>query len=208
MNLLSPKIKNALKADDFYRKPRSPLEYKVFLANQFTKANVKFSKLTYLKYKVNIIITQDLIRDFKLPEKVIESIIENERKEFKYRDYLLLISSKQELSESLIRKYKDVLQWHSISCHQKLSEEFILEHKSYVDWHHIAFMQELSEQFVLDNIDKLTYRFLSFSKYLDKYSKELQRLILANTIQFNDSDDLKCYTNYMRDELEKHKMFI
>ena len=44
------------------------------------------------------------------------------------------ISSRQKLSESFIREFRDKVNWWNISMYQNLSEEFIYEFRDKVNW--------------------------------------------------------------------------
>lgn len=53
-----------------------------------------------------------------------------------------------EISDFIIEKHADKVNWPVISCDQKLSEEFIEKHIDKVNWNHILQKQELSDEFI------------------------------------------------------------
>ena len=64
----------------------------------------------------------------------------------------------QNLSEDLIREFKDKLDWKMISSKQKLSEDFIRKFQDKVDWASISSEQELSEDFFREFQDKMYWQ--------------------------------------------------
>ena len=68
------------------------------------------------------------------------------------------ISQNSQLSEDLIREFKDKVKWTKISQHQRLSEKFIEEMAEYVNWSKIAQYQTLSEEFKKKYAKKLKVR--------------------------------------------------
>ena len=75
----------------------------------------------------------------------------------KFRDKVnwYSVSSWQTLSEEFIREFKDEVDWYSISWFQILSEEFIIEFKDKVNWSGISEHQKLSEEFICENLDNI-----------------------------------------------------
>jgi hypothetical protein len=80
------------------------------------------------------------------------------------------ISSKQELSESFIREFKDRVDWACISSSQALSEDFIIEFQDRVKWGVIAEKQVLSDEFR--------------EKFIKKPAEEIDNEALLKTLEF------------------------
>lgn len=67
----------------------------------------------------------------------------------------------QILTEEVIDKYKERVSWHNVSRCQKLSEPFIEKHKDRVDWIYISCAQQISESFIEKHRDKFNWHLIS-----------------------------------------------
>jgi hypothetical protein len=137
-------------------------------------------------------------------------------KAFKYIDINLedwsYISCEYKLSEDFIRKYQDKVDWHWISITQKLSLQFIEEFENKVDWYYISKYQKLNTQFIYKYENRIDFSFLIESKYLDKYSKEIQRFILnqiMHDVKNYDKNYYNCFlTSYMKEQYNRLSIML
>jgi Txe/YoeB family toxin of Txe-Axe toxin-antitoxin module len=140
----------------------------------------------------------------ELPQRVLERLITDFDKDHwkkicstfwlseelidKYSDRLNWdeVSFHQKLNYAAIDKYADKLNWKYVSQYQKLSEELIDKYSSKVDWSHIFRDQELSEDFIRKNMSKLDTSgeiqlLIKLTKH--NYSEELQLFVLKKLLQ-------------------------
>ncbi|BAO04962.1 ORF MSV205 tryptophan repeat gene family protein [Clostridium botulinum B str. Osaka05] len=54
------------------------------------------------------------------------------------------ISKNKNLTENLIREFKENVNWFYISCFQNLSEDFLIEFKNKIYWNNTHYCKELS----------------------------------------------------------------
>ena len=78
------------------------------------------------------------------------------------------ISYFQKLSEEFIREFRNRVVWKCISSYQKLSEEFVREFRDSVDWKHIFYYQELSEDFVHEFRNRVDWYQISITQHLSE----------------------------------------
>ena len=88
------------------------------------------------------------------------------------------------LSEEIIEKHADEVNWKHISTYQKLSEKFIEKFADKVNWHSICMYQKLSEQFIEQFTDKVDWNYISMDQklsenFIRKHRNELNRWNIA-----------------------------
>ena len=110
------------------------------------------SKEFFIEFKHKITNWRDFRPYSEFPECII---LENRLKISNHsrRDFWRHICGNQQLSEHLIREFKDYLPWDVICRCQKLSEEFIMEFKHQVDWFNVFLYQDLTENIVKEYIN-------------------------------------------------------
>src|SRR5574344_2136979 len=113
--------------------------------------NIKGNKRLFLVESLGEVITDDnktvtnkikIIKEIKDIEKFFEENMDNFTVDLNY------ISQYQKLSEELIEKHIDKVEWDCISIYQTLSEEFIDKYIDKVRWGYISQYQKLSEEFI------------------------------------------------------------
>jgi hypothetical protein len=79
----------------------------------------------------------------------------------------------QRFSEDFIREFTDRVCWYHISEFQKLSEGFIKEFSDKICWSDISYAQKLSEEFIRENSDRLHWGFISqYQKLSEGFIRE------------------------------------
>lgn len=81
-------------------------------------------------------------------------------------------------SDTFLEKYKDDIDWGTISYYQTLSEDFIAKYKAWVDWETICGRQTLSETFIETHIEHIDWLYVSLcqtlsEEFIDKYHKKV-----------------------------------
>ena len=99
----------------------------------------------------------------KITKEIINKLENNEwiDKVVLSREYLL--------SEKIMRKYQDKLDWNIVSMFQILSEDFIREFQDKVNWFHISHYQKLSESFIKEFQDKIEWVFIRSKKVSESF---------------------------------------
>lgn len=97
------------------------------------------------------------------------------------------ICSKQNLSESFMRKMKDKLDWNCICMYQDLSIEFMDEMYEYLDWWVVSSFQELSEQFMDKFKDKLDWKEATYRQdYSEQFAWDhIDYIDINSLLQYN-----------------------
>ena len=72
--------------------------------------------------------------------------------------YTKLVLQHQDVSETLMSKYKDMIHWIAASTYSNMTEDFIREFKNYVSWEAICKYKELSIDFMYEMMDYLHHR--------------------------------------------------
>ena len=93
-----------------------------------------------------IILTQNL-NDYYL-EKIINKFVDNKEQ---VSNVIWESISQCAISEEFISKYKDNLNWESLTRYNLLSEEFLKNNLKRLDWWNISFYQKLTEDFIIEN---------------------------------------------------------
>ena len=78
---------------------------------------------------------------------------------------------KDHVSESFIRKFQNMFDWHLISWNYQMSESFIREFQDKVYWYYISQHQKLSEPFIIEFQDKVCWNWISRNQKLSKNFK-------------------------------------
>jgi hypothetical protein len=111
----------------------------------------------------------------------------------KYQDEVdwMIISGCQRLSEGFIEKFKYKVNWMVISIHQKLSEEFIENHQDIIDWYYISECQNLSEEFVRQWLNK------TYVKQLNKNENLTFKIGIEKVLKIADNKEecVVCYNS-------------
>jgi hypothetical protein len=80
-----------------------------------------------------------------------------------------VVSARSVLSEYIIEKYKDKINWHNISTYQVLSENFIKKYKKFVDWKSLSKKdKEYTETFLIEFQNEMNFN-LYFNSYESSY---------------------------------------
>ena len=163
---------------EFIRKYKDKLHWKYFTSKYISTT---FDSLCSDKERENLIKEfQDYVNwndldsyfnDIQFSEEFIE--------EFTAKNKLSLdkIPHSQKLSESFIRKHKDIIDWHSIIYYQQhISEDFIREMIDYIDVKDLSHRKHMSDEFINEFKDQLDWdevcQFSELSeKTIEKYEK-------------------------------------
>jgi hypothetical protein len=104
--------------------------------------------------------------------------------------------------------------WKLLSLDYELSENLIRRYQDKVDWYRISQFQKLSEDFVIEFENKINFIQLMRNKNLSSYSEEFQRFLLEklmNEYAFppNSSYLYKRYfTDYMKKQYDKISIML
>lgn len=83
------------------------------------------------------------------------------------------------LSVELLDKFSDKLFWPVVSHYQKLSEEFIDKHSDKVEWNNISSYQNLSESFIERHKDDVDlYNIVSYQKLSERFIENNNNLFI------------------------------
>lgn len=72
-------------------------------------------------------------------------------------------------SINIIRKYKDKLNWITLTDRYNINDEFVEEFNDYIDWYIVPFNMNISEEI----IDKYSNR-IDWDRLLEQYQKDSQ----------------------------------
>ena len=158
------------------RTTTSPMQEEINKINQTAEANK--AKLQE-KAKTNLKVYQVLEKSLNEIEQRRQAMVEEVMKKYETEDTIKRLGSykKQELSEYLrnnqvsediIRRLADKVDWDTISTFQKLSEGFIREFADRVNWDSISEFQKLSEGIIKDFADKVNWREISIHQNLSE----------------------------------------
>ena len=111
------------------------------------------------------------------------------------------VSSYQPLTEEVIEKYKDFIDWSCITKYQKLSENFIEKHKDKLSKGHIFECQKLSENFIERFPNKNAVDWFNIAKF-----QKLSERFIKKHIKELPSEEVAKY-QYLSDDLKLNKDF-
>jgi hypothetical protein len=166
----------------------------VLLSDEFIE---KFSDKYYLYWK-----------EVSLYKYLSEEFIE------KYVDKLnwIYVCRNQKLSDKLILKYSNKLNWREISEYNELNLDFIDKYTEKLDWLRVSgnLNFNITIDLILKYKDKICWLFVCKRQDLNKYSKEIQDLILQNIISNINRQNIlhKDLTSYMIKKYKKYKIMI
>lgn len=132
----------------------------------------------------------------------------------KYEDRInfdnLSNNKKISLSESFIEKYKDRLNWTFISAYQVLSESFIEKHIDKIDWNGISNYQKLSKRFIEKYKDKINLSLLKQNVLTQTNIEKEWFITYINRTDsyFNRYKLLNYYNNSLDDRIDCIKVRI
>lgn len=82
------------------------------------------------------------------------------------------ISTKSNLSEDFVRAFKEYINWEYVIRKNKFSEQFLLDMRDYIEaekaWEQLSMWQDLSEEFMKENGINSVYKYL-FNHDNDRY---------------------------------------
>ena len=119
------------------------------------------------------------------------------------------LSRNQYLTENMMKKYCDKLDWIEILTFQKLSEEFltdfVIPNHYDVDWTLICNHQNLSEEFIRQHIDLIDWYEISVSQTLSKdfMIEFANKLDFSNIIMYQqniDEDLIRAYSHQINSD--------
>lgn len=135
------------------------------------------SKQFMLKYKQKVEWWSAKEYDIKWIKKKVNLIPEIKKrteKEFSTMQWIVEFSktyeeeSYPELDNTILDKYKKVMDWKSISFVYTLNEQFIEDYIDFVDWFVISLRQDLSESFINKHKDRIVWWALAFNHRISK----------------------------------------
>ena len=96
------------------------------------------------------------------------------------------------LSVELLDKFSDKLFWPVVSHYQKLSEEFIDKHSDKVDWNNISIHQKLSESFIERHKDEVYWKAISIFQvlsedFIDRNSDKVEWISISWSQKLSES---------------------
>ena len=114
---------------------------------------------------------------------------------------LEILASHQYLTEDFIEKYKDIIDWKSVSKYQKLSENFIERYDNLVNWKSVSKYQKLSESFIEKYSDKVEWYLISVYQrlsngFIKKYKKKLYYNDICKYQKLNKPKIFKNFYNF------------
>lgn len=134
------------------------------------------------------------IEQIKIPDEDVDRTIS--RSISSKNEFMLdMVTNKYILSNNILRKWKDKLNWQDICCQQVLSEETIREFKDYVNWDCVGIHQTLSEELMREFIDKFNWQNISAfqymsEKFIEEYANEINWPLISSNYRAQLSERL------------------
>lgn len=98
--------------------------------------------------------------------------------------------------------------WGDLSCYYALSEDIIEKYKDKLDWYWIVSKQEISEEFIKKHIRYVGYPNLLYSGRLEECSEAFQYSALIELLDYLTEDKEYLLTSYMFEEYDKLRIMI
>lgn len=165
------------------------------LSQNFMKSHIK--KLPLSRVSTYQPMTEDTIDFFLNYISTMEDASEPKKKKLSR-----LILQHQDVTEILLRKYKDTIEWTTASIYCNMSEDFIKEMKFYVNWEAICKYKVLSIEFMNEMMDYLYYRNAFFYQ---NTNNELDQIFKEKINTYDDYfQAFYVRKNYIRDRDESY----
>lgn len=102
----------------------------------------------------------------------------------------IIIRNEGNLSENLLDRYKENLDWYIVCIYHKLSEKFILSHRKYLNWRPVIMHQQITKSILELYWNDLDWGIVSSSKFMtEELIEQYKKKIKWNYIKLENPSD-------------------